>query len=117
MPLPDEHRLRAELHHERGVGRGGDAARAEQRDRELAALGDLLHELERRAELLGPAVELLGAGDFEIVLMSPRIERRWRTASMMLPVPASPFERIRPRLRRCAAAPRRGSSRRTRTER
>ena len=26
--------------------------------------------------------------------MSPRIERRWRTASTMLPVPASPFERI-----------------------
>ena len=26
--------------------------------------------------------------------MSPRIDRRWRTASTMLPVPASPFERI-----------------------
>ena len=37
MPLTDEHRLRAELHHERGVGRRGDAARAEQRHRELAA--------------------------------------------------------------------------------
>ena len=29
-----------------------------------------------------------------ILRMSPRIERRWRTASTMLPVPASPFERI-----------------------
>ena len=46
----DEHRLGAELHHERGVGRGGDAAGAEQRHRQLAGLGDLLHE--RRA---GPA--------------------------------------------------------------
>src|SRR5436305_1100549 len=27
--------------------------------------------------------------------MSPTIERRWRTASTMLPVPASPLERIR----------------------
>jgi len=26
--------------------------------------------------------------------MSPRMERRWRTASTMLPVPASPFDRI-----------------------
>ena len=90
----DEHRLRAELHHERGVGRGGDAARAEQRDRELAALGDLLHEVDRRAQLLGPAVELLGPSATVSLRMSPRIERRWRTASTMLPVPASPFERI-----------------------
>ena len=29
-----------------------------------------------------------------ILRMSPMIERRWRTASTMLPVPASPFERI-----------------------
>src|SRR6185436_821212 len=43
----DEHRLRAELHHERGVGRRRDAARAEQRYGELAPLGDFLHELER----------------------------------------------------------------------
>ena len=26
--------------------------------------------------------------------MSPRMERRWRTASTMLPVPASPLDRI-----------------------
>ena len=29
-----------------------------------------------------------------ILPMSPRIDRRWRTASTMLPVPASPLERI-----------------------
>ena len=40
--------------------------------------------------------------------MSPRIERRWRTASTMLPVPASPFERIMaaPSLMRRRASPR-----------
>ena len=65
MPLPDEHRLRAELHHERGVGRRRDAAGAEQRHGQLAALGDLLHELDRRAQLLGPAVELGVVGDGE----------------------------------------------------
>ena len=37
----DEHRLGAELHDERGVGRGGDPAGAEERDGQLAALGDL----------------------------------------------------------------------------
>ena len=40
--------------------------------------------------------------------MSPMIERRWRTASTMLPVPASPFERIiaAPSLMRRSASPR-----------
>ena len=34
----------------------GDAAGAEQRHGQLAALGDLLHQLDRRPQLLGPAV-------------------------------------------------------------
>ena len=43
-----------------------------------------------------------------ILRMSPMIERRWRTASTMLPVPASPFERIiaAPSLMRRSASPR-----------
>ena len=41
----DEDALGAELHHHRGVGRGGDAAGREEHDRELAGLGDLLDEL------------------------------------------------------------------------
>ena len=43
-----------------------------------------------------------------ILRMSPMIERRWRTASTMLPVPASPFERIRaaPSAMRRSASPR-----------
>ena len=103
----DEHRLRAELHHERGVGGRGDPARAEQRNRELAELGDLVDELDRRPQLLGPREQLGLVGDGEL-RMSPRIERRCRTASTMLPVPASPFERIRhaPSAMRRSASPR-----------
>ena len=43
-----------------------------------------------------------------ILRMSPRIERRCRTASTTLPVPASPFERIMaaPSLMRRSASPR-----------
>ena len=43
-----------------------------------------------------------------ILRMSPRIERRWRTASTTSPVPASPFERIiaAPSLMRRSASPR-----------
>ena len=43
-----------------------------------------------------------------ILRMSPMIERRWRTASTMLPVPASPLERIiaAPSLMRRSASPR-----------
>ena len=35
----DEHRLRAELQDQRGVGRRGDATGTEQRDRQLAGFG------------------------------------------------------------------------------
>ena len=37
----DEHALGAELHHQRGVGRGADAAGDEVDDRQLAVGGDL----------------------------------------------------------------------------
>ena len=57
-----EDRLGAELHRECGIGGGRQAARAEQRDGERAGLGDLLHERERRAELLGPVEQLGGVG-------------------------------------------------------
>ena len=55
----DEDALGAELHHHRGVGRGGDAAGGEQHDRQLAELGDLAHQLERRLQLLGGDVQLV----------------------------------------------------------
>jgi hypothetical protein len=58
-----------------------------------AGVVDLLHEAERGLQLLGP-LEQLGGSAWVILRMSPRIERRWRTASTMLPVPASPLERI-----------------------
>ena len=41
---PHEDGLGPELHHQRRVGRGGDAAGAEQRYRQRAGLGDLLDE-------------------------------------------------------------------------
>ena len=58
MPEPTNTRLRAELHHERGVGRGRDAAGAEQRDRQRAGLGDAADEVVRGLELLGGAEQL-----------------------------------------------------------
>ena len=54
----DEDGLGAELHGERGVGRGGDAAGAEQRHGQPAGLGDLLHQRQRRLQLLGPLEQL-----------------------------------------------------------
>ena len=58
----DEDRLRAELHHQRRVGRGGDAAGAEHRHRQFAGLGDLLHERQRCLEPLGPLEQFGGVG-------------------------------------------------------
>ena len=60
-PGADEVPLRAELHHEGGVGRRRDPARAEQRDREPACLSDLLEHLERRPQLLRLGCTLLAA--------------------------------------------------------
>ena len=61
----DEHGLGTELHGERGVGRGGEAAGAEQRYRQAAGLGQLLHEADGRLQPLGPLVDLgrVGLGD------------------------------------------------------
>src|SRR4051812_38268670 len=58
-PGTDEVALGAQLHHERRVGRRRDAAGAEQRHGKPARLGDLAHNLHRRAELLGLGAELL----------------------------------------------------------
>ena len=56
---PDEDALGAELHHERRVGRGADAAGDEVDDRQLAVRGDVLDQLVRRAELLGRDEQLV----------------------------------------------------------
>src|SRR5690606_27160678 len=61
-PRADEDGLGAELHHERSVGGGGDATGAEQRDGQLAGLGDLLNERQRGLEPLGPVEQLGGVG-------------------------------------------------------
>ena len=60
-PRADEVALGAELHHQRRVGGGRDAPGAEQRHGEPAALGDVAHDVERRAVLLRRGGELLGA--------------------------------------------------------
>ena len=57
-PRTHEDGLGAELHDQRGVGRGGDAAGAEQRNGQPPGGGDLLDQADRGGELLGPAVEL-----------------------------------------------------------
>ena len=56
----DEVALGAELHRQRGVGGGRDAAGAEERHRQPAALGDVADDLERRPQLLRLGRELLG---------------------------------------------------------
>ena len=94
MPEPTKHGLGAELHDQRGVGRRGDAAGAEQRHRQLARLGDLLHQRRAAPAAAWPSRYSSAESAWVILRMSPRIERRWRTASTMLPVPASPLERI-----------------------
>ena len=65
MPEPTNTRLGAELHGEGGVGRGGQATGAEERHGQLAGVGQLLHEPDRRLEPLGPVEELgrVGLGD------------------------------------------------------
>src|SRR5680860_195233 len=52
----DEHRLGSELHDQRGVGRGRDAAGAEHRHRELATSRDLTDQLDGGPVLLGQRV-------------------------------------------------------------
>src|SRR4051812_17716386 len=54
----DEDGLGAELHDERRVGRGRDAAGAEERDRQLAVAGDLAHEVVRGLQRLGGPEQL-----------------------------------------------------------
>ena len=55
----DEHAVGAELHHHRGVGGSGHAARGEQHDGELAGLGHLEDEVVGRLQLFRGDVELV----------------------------------------------------------
>ena len=55
----DEDAVGAELHHHRGIRRGGHAARGEQHDGQLAGLGDLGDELVGRLQLLRRDVQLV----------------------------------------------------------
>ena len=62
--------------------------------RQPAGGGDDAHEVERRLQLLGRGRELGVRRACCRRRISARIARRWRTASTMSPVPASPLERI-----------------------
>ena len=53
----DEVSLGAELHHQRRVRRGRDAARAEQHDRQAAVLRDLSNKLDRHSVLTRPGLK------------------------------------------------------------
>src|SRR4051795_1164244 len=59
-PGADEHAFRAELHHERRIGRGTDPTGDEVDDRQLAIRRDVLDQLVGRAQVLG--------GDEQLVL-------------------------------------------------
>ena len=54
----DEDAFGAERHHQRGVGRRGDSAGAEQHDRQAPVARDLADQVQRRRELLGGGREL-----------------------------------------------------------
>ena len=107
MPEPTKYGLGAELHHQRGVRRRGDAAGAKCTTGRRPVLGHVAHELERRLQLLrrGGQLRLVQRASRRI---SPWIARMWRTASTTLPVPASPLVRIiaAPSAMRRSASPR-----------
>src|SRR5215210_1802050 len=56
---PDEHAVGPELHHKRRISRGRYAAGGEQHDGEPSVLGDPVHQLVRRAEVLRLRHQLL----------------------------------------------------------
>ena len=116
MPEPDEHAVDAELHHQRGVGRRGDAAGGEVHDRAACPCSaTIAHQLDRRAELLRLRHVLLGPQRGQ-----PRRSRagscardaRPRRRCRCRPRPSCGSSR---RPRRCGAAPHPGCARRTRT--
>ena len=94
IPEPDEHGLGPELHHERSVRRGGDAAGTEERHRQAAGLCHLgaRGRPERQVALPTRRAPLCR---LESVPGCRRGSTAGAcTASTMLPVPASPFERM-----------------------
>lgn len=55
----DKDTVATELHHQRGVSRGGDSACSERDDRETTETGSLLEQVEGRLDVLGESVKLL----------------------------------------------------------
>ena len=67
MPRADKHCLGAELHHQGGVGRRGDAPGREVGYRQLAVLGYVLDQLKRRLMVLGGREQLVLRHDGELL--------------------------------------------------
>ncbi len=93
-PRADEVPLGAELHHQRRVGRRRDAAGAEQRHRQPPAPRRPRGRPRAARRAPSPHSASSSAPSECSRLIPPVISRMWRTASTMLPVPASPLERI-----------------------
>ncbi|GMH84183.1 hypothetical protein TL16_g09842, partial [Triparma laevis f. inornata] len=62
-----EDSVHAELHHEGGVGGGGNASGGEVHDGKLSSLSDLLHEVVRSLHLLGGDEELIIGHNREVL--------------------------------------------------
>lgn len=54
-----EHAIGTKLHHERSIGRSGDAPRGEEHNGQSTRVSDLLHEVVRGLEFLGRDVKLV----------------------------------------------------------
>ena len=109
MPLPDEDRLGAERHAERRVGGRGDAAGGEVRHRQLARRARPRARARAARRASWPrAASSSGPSGLQAPDLRSGCARRWRTASTMSPVPASPLVRISdaPSAMRRSASPR-----------
>ena len=81
----DEHRLGAQLHHQRGVGRSRDAARREVRHRQLAVLAATHSTSSSGACRFFASCTSSSLPSTVSCFISLTMVRMWRTASTMLP--------------------------------
>ena len=104
----DEHRFGAELHHQRRIGRSGDAARREIRHRQLAVLAPPIPPVRAAPRSSLASCTSSSLPSTVSCFISLTMVRMWRTASTMLPEPASPLVRIMaaPSAMRRSASPR-----------
>ncbi len=115
IPEPTKTPSAPRRHHQRRVGRGGDPAGGEHHDRELALLGHVADEVERRLQLLGGRRQLHRVERGQTAdLATDRAQVANRLDDVARAGLALRADHGRA-LARCAAAPRRGWWRRRRT--